>query len=621
MTMLRVVCLFFCLSFATSLQARETRKVEVRGWTGADVVVDVEAQGERMVDDVAKDYFFQTRQILDGKTGQKKKTFRRSESAGEEHPEFSEAAPESEGTVFVEANGLTEAVEDFESPDGRWFAHYVSTPTVTESEGTYRCELRDQVILFDSESSTFNVVFETTDQGAKARYESSVECSRSDFDVYWHPESSQFVFVHELRRPQQDSQWTIRPFSLGSIESKSAPVVRSWDSAIELVAGSDAELREVWELIFAHELSEARRALSNAEKTTATRVLILALTTALDGEEKAAIRAAREISKNAPDDSFHAGLLGAIYAAAGDSKRAQRHVQKAISSSSGFADLAAVGALFTRVDLSVANQVLIHALSNVSEGEDARLAYEVLGHALIDARQYRAAGDLLDRYEGEATSEIKLVQQRLALERRETGELSTLEDVLSKVPGHCVSHRIYGRRVAPERPADALRYLRAAHACDPNDAEAHFLAAQLELEAGRLERARGSMKSFLARAFVRRSDPVRDAQREHVEQTLKRIDRKGAVLTTAACRRSGAATLCRGTVYNTTDQPLEGLEAHVSDSKKRSRKPLATAPVDAIPAGQSRTFGIRLEKAPDSVSVSVGADARERRANTLTVID
>ncbi len=616
-----VIALVLVFWTVDALAQSVNRKTELRGWsgTGQEIVVDAEMQGEVMVDGAARDFFYQSTEMYRADNGKFIRRFKKGTPPGFVHPDYAAARAATDAAKFLETAGLLEAPKGAQSPDGRWFIDVASTRETVPRGDAFRCKVHDKAMLFDEESQKLFVIYEHIEEGEKAAGRADARCPTTQYKVHWHPGSTDWAMVRVVHNPTGDDEWNLLPGRTSKLDDYPEAPFQPADHAAKLFSSSaEPDVIKGREALFDGNLEAAKKTLGESETTSAERVMLLALVFALEGEKKAARSTARKAFRNSPRDAYYQGLLAAVYAATDDARRAKKHVSRAIEEADSYDVLARIGALFMLVDLSVANQVLIHALSHeTAEDIDTTDGYVALSHSLMDARQLKAARDLLDRFDEEPT-EVRLARARLALEEKRFDEARTLASkALFTEPGRCMAYRVFARAIAPERPADSLGHFRAAVVCDPTESESLFLLAGLELEAGRLERARQLFGHYLERAYPRRSDELRDAQRQHAEKMVERLSREGALLTQAACRPLAGARLCQGTVYNQSENVLEGVTVKVWDaSKKRARKAVSKVDVEPIPPGESRTFGVRVE-GKDKLDLSAGRNDEEHRTNRM----
>jgi tetratricopeptide (TPR) repeat protein len=591
----------------TSTAFAQTVERSVLGWTstGQEVVVRLVQRGERMVDGVSQDYYFEATEIWSATRHRLIQRYKHGEAVGSPPTIWDEAKSAERATKYLDNVGMVEAEEAAASPSKDYRIVPVSIRKVEPGGKGFECRVRHRLSLFDgAQSRVWTIRDKRLAAPASSRRDES-NCPSFSVQTYWHPDAKHWavLLTDEGAEPQ---------LAVGSVEELDAFPYASFQPERPLVADLSAELADGWQALSDGALDDARKAFS-AVKTPEGK-LATALVDAFDGKGRAARRSGDSAFRKSPKDAWHRGLRAAVWVMTGRAKKATAQIDQAIKAATGYDDLLKLAALFSLVDVNVANQLAVHALSHSSAAEaDTTRGWLLLANGLLDIGEFSKAATALDKIE-EDTLSTRLARASLSLDRNKAAVAHGLVDeLLFENPGLCAAYFLGGRTAsASGENATARNLFEAARTCDPTLAQAVFLSADFARLAGDLERAQQGFEHYLAVAPERRSDPIRTAQRRVAQRWTKRLGHEGAVVTDASCRRVGAAFLCSGTIANTTDQPLEDVVADVYDGRKK----VGEAQVPAIAAKTTQPFGVRVQvDSLDEVVVRAGRNEKERRAN------
>lgn len=591
----------------------ETTKTTVKGWTGTgqEIVLEVEQFGEVMIDDTAQDYWFATIRMLRASNGQLIQTYRRPNPTGAAAaiPAWTEAKPSAQVDKFLENAGLVEAIETDRAPSGAREIVTISRHQTAQSERGYQCSTDARVLVLDGASQEVWVAAETTKVGEFVDSPGAVVCPSVGFRTWWHPDSTRWLV--ELT---SNGEVTWLPGSATQADNyANAPFTPADFSRRVLLKGlPDGPVRSSWIKAFEGDLRGALQTLVADTSGSVDKVLIMALLLALDGDTKASKSAAKQAVKIARTP-WTEGVLGAVYMAAGDTKRAQKMLAGVTKRADDYSDLAKVAAVLSLVDLELSNQVYIHALSHPSAAQgDTLLIYAALLQGLIEVGENDAAQELLGKVARDSGL-FKLLEARLALSTGDTRRAKAIvDDVMFTEPGRCMVFGTNARLSALESDtAEALESYRAAALCSPHDLEALYFVADLEAQRGDLAAATSAARGFMQAAAPRRNDPIRDARRQIIESAIRRYTRQGVILLNVSCR----AQICQGQAFNAGVQDAHNVTASAFSGGKKPEI-VGSTTIESIPVHASRPFTIRVQGAV--AKVTVGADEDELAANLTT---
>ena len=588
----------------------ETTKTSVLGWTGTgeEIVTQVEQFGEVMVDDAAKDYWFQTTQMRRARDGQLIQAYRRGEATGAANDvaTWSEAKPESQAAKYLENAGLVEALETDMAPNGQRAIVTVARRRTVEVGDGFRCAVDTRVMIHDVKSRSVWVVAEKSNTGETVPNVGEVVCAKVGFRTWWHPDSAKWLVELSLA---DSVNWL--PGNVSQMDDFAAAPFSPADfpARVVLSAAASDGVTKSWRSAFDGDLSSALATLSSDTTGSVDKVLMMALFLALNGDSKASLAAAKQAVSIAKT-TWTEGLLGCVYMAAGDTKRAQKVFNTLTKKANSYVDLARIAAVLSLVDLELSNKVFIHALSHPTAAEaETSLIYAALIQGLIEVGENEAASELLGKVPKE-TGLFKLLQARLALMTNDVFAAQTIvDDVLFTEPGRCMVYGLAARlAVLRNDTGEALEQYRAASLCSVADLEARYYVADLEARRGDLLAATRAVNGFLKAAAPRRNDVVRDARRTIMQAAQARYSRAGVVLLTVSCR----AGVCQGQAFNASDEAQTNVAVAAFSSGKNPTI-VGSSVIETMPPRSAKPFMVRTEG--DAGTITVGNDAGDREAN------
>ncbi|MEZ4461370.1 MAG: hypothetical protein R3E66_16975 [bacterium] len=588
----------------------QTTKTSVLGWTGTgeEIVTQVEQFGEVMVDDAARDYWFETTQMRRARDGQLIQTYRRGEATGaaNEVPTWSEAKPETQAAKYLENAGLVEAVETDMAPNGQRAIVTVARKRTVEVGDGFRCAVDTRVMIHDVKTRSVWVVAERTQTGETVSNVGEVVCVKAAFRTWWHPDSAKWLVELTLN---DSVSWL--PGNVSQMDDFAAAPFSPADfpARVVLNATTSEAIKKAWRSAFDGDLSSALATLSSDTTGSVDKVLMMALFLALNGDSKASLAAAKQAVSIAKT-TWTEGLLGCVYMAAGDAKRAQKVFSTLTKKADSYEDLARIAAVLSLVDLELSNKVFIHALSHPTAAEaETSLIYAALIQGLIEVGENEAASELLGKVPKE-TGLFKLLQARLALMTNDVYAAEAIvDDVLFTEPGRCMVYGLAARlAVLRNDTGEALEHYRAASLCSVADLEARYYVADLEARRGDLAAAARAVDGFLKAAAPRRNDVVRDARRTIMRAAQTRYAHQGIVLLTVSCR----ARVCQGQAFNATDVAQTNV-AVAAFSTAKSPTVIGSTTIQTIPARSAKPFMVRTEG--DVGTITVGNDPADREIN------
>lgn len=609
-----------CIFFSANAQAQShTEKRVFRGWTatGGELLVDHEHLGELMVEDTAREFFFETTNTYSARDGALIHRYQRGTPSGAEHPDFAEARGAEQLTKTLENIGEIKAEESWLSPNQNWLLTSVES-TKTNDDG--RCELRQRVMLFNREKQIVYVVLDQTTRGEAGQRE--VGCPRVSMRAYWHPNSEQWILERSQTRP--DASWKLIPGRTDALDqfAESEFIKNAFASQLLLNSMPDGAIKDAWKYAFEGKPAAGLSALLQDTSVSANKLLLMALLFSLDGKPDGARKVLKEGAKQLQsNDALQSGLQGAVWAAVGDTKQATRFINTAIKQAKSYQELAQIGAILTLVDLDASNEVLIHALSHkTAVDQDTALEYSALIDGLIEARQFEAAESLFTRL-GTLNSAQKVLQASMwVAENRPAFAKPQIESILLAEPGRCRAYAVSARlAILDRRTADALEHFRAAAMCNPLLTDAAFFVADLELRRGNVALGKTYLEHFLANTAQRKQDPVREVRLNFARQGLARLKTNGLVMLTASCFPSAKTSICQGTLFNNSDETLQNIGVTVSSKDAKGKlKTLQSSTLEALEARQTRTVTLTVEG--PAASMSAGRDDQEHTKNRMDLV-
>lgn len=598
------------ISFAAQTAHAQTTKTTVLGWTGTgqEIVTRTETFGEVMVEDVAKEYWFETTQTLRMRDGGVIQTYRHGEPSGaaDKVAAWAEAKDASQAAKYLENAGLVEAVESSITPDGKRALSTVSRVRYENGDQGFRCTTDSRVLLHDQATSQVWVVLEASKTGGAAPTQVEASCPKVSFQTWWHPDGSRWLVQQTTDR---ESRWI--PGAVSRVDEFATAPFRVADFAAQTLTSSVPEgpLKSAWLLALSGDAGRALTKLAEDTSSDIEKFVLKALLLALSGDEAAAKAILKDITKLAKTPAAQ-GMLGAVHHALGDTKAATRLFNTAIKKAESYQELARLGALLTLVDLDLANQLFIHALSHPKAAEgDTAVLYAALIQGLLEVGENEAAQDLLQKVDRES-GVYTLLQARLDLMTgREQAAKAIVDEVLFSAPGRCMAYGLAAKMaVLSGDTAEALEQYRAAAICAPADLEARFFVADLEARRGDIEASRRAVSAFLGAATPRKNDLIRDARRKVMTAAHVRYDRDGVVLLNVSCR-SG---LCQGQVFNTQAETATQVTV-AAFSGDKTPAVVGRAVLEEVPGRSARPFMVRADGIP--ATVTVGRDDAELQIN------
>lgn len=591
------------LAVPASAAAQKSER-EILGWTstGQEIVVRLTEQGERMVDGVSKNYYFQLTEIWSARDAALVQRYRHGEASGSPPAEFESAKSAELGGKYLATAGLSEATLDYQSPDD---AHRLETfsseRTDSPEDGRYLCSRRYRLVLLSQKTSNVYTLVDDRAKGEVVRRPDEAMCPPHSVEPAWSPNGRRwaaFLTVGSDSKLFTGGVDALEPFAHADFISRS-PFAAKFAGEKEAAA---------WMAISDGDWDGAKTAFG--EQAIAT-----ALVDALRGEGRSAIKAADKAYRDSAKSPRDEILRAATYIAANETKKAAKWVDTALEKAAGYNEMIQFAAIFELVDLKLASQIAVRALSHPSaEGQDTQLGWVLLARLLLGTGDYSKAEEALSRIEKPGTDAL-LETASLHLDRNETRRASQIvDDLLFSNPGRCEAYLLAGRTLSKSgRHTEASSMFSTAAFCDPTLDEALFYAADFARLAGDLDRAKKMFDRYVTIAPPRRFDTIREARRAVAKRWAERLGHQGAVITDGACRRVAADYVCSGTIHNTSTDPLDKIAVEV----RRKGKKLGEATTQTIEPGASQPFGVRFEaKSLADVEFTAGRNKSEKLLNT-----
>lgn len=594
-------------TFSTvSVASAETVEREILGWTttGSELVVKLTQRGERMVDGVAADYYFEATEIWSANDGSFVQRYKRGEAVGSPPSIWAEAKDASLADSYLETVGLREAIHNAASPAGTHrIASFGTQKVQSPRDGVFRCETTDRISMFDAPQRRVYTVANINQNGEESPRADEAACPAFELHTAWAPGADRWAaFAVADGKPQLvvGDVNKLTTFAHADFLVPTPPVV----------ARSPEGRRSGWQALATGDLDEAATAFAESPQH-------LALVAAWTEKSRVATRAADKAFRSSDKTPLAKVLRAAAHLVADSTKQAPGWIDEAVQGAGSYEELMHFAAIFSLVDPAIANQLAVHALSHPSaEGKPLPDVWAFLAHGLIDVGEYSKAEEALDKVES-STPRLHVERARLHLDRQNSDRArQVINDLLFSNPGRCESYLLAARWHGQQGSNAAARdFFDTAVHCDEHLAEAQFYAADYARLAGDLTGASTGFAQFLATTLPRRSDPILALRRTAAKRWVERLRHEGIVLADASCQRTGDAFLCRGTVFNTTDAPIENvaIEVQAKHGSNRDKLP-SVAPATATP------FGVRLEaKSLEDALVTVGRDKKERDLNAIPV--
>lgn len=599
-----VITIAILLMSSASAFAQDTGETtrEVVGVTNdGKVVVRAISQGERIVKGASKSYYFELDEVWDPRLSTAIEAHRRGEPTGYEHPGWKKAS--SANLVF------NTWAEGQASPDGKHLVVTVIGETKSPGNEGWVCTATARTIVMSREAgAAFNAAEKAFD-GEPASREGAATCPKIKVRSGWSKDAKLFV----VERVVGDEFGVVSGStdSTGSWAESPMRTGRPLDPLGNLAVGP---LRDAWEALLSARPAEAQKALAEQAEETGWSKLAAAWVAAKTGDEKAAQKAARKVEREVKGDPIGLAMLGGAYALAGDNRRTKKALNDALKAGKTWQQYVQMALLLEDVDLSLFNQVLVYGLSTEDgKANAAPWAWRLLIDGLADAGIAERGEALLERIPAEEPARAG-AEARLAVgagngaKARERSRVMLWGNI-----GNCDAYLLAGRaELLSGAPAAAIPLLNAATFCDGRSAEGWYFLSELHRAAGRTTPAVEAAKAYLEIAPARRNDAVRDLRRDRAQKAVERLSEPGIGLVSLACRRLGPAFLCQGVVVNASDAPIEGVAATIKTKKAE----LGKADLPAVPPGETRSFGIRVETLEDA-TFSVGRDEAEQKRNEV----
>ena len=646
-----LVWVFVSLAAATAGAAESSMghvDRQLVGWTSGDkLVVRVVSEGERMVDGRSRDFYFRLTEIRKPQGADLIRDYKYGEATGVAHPAWEEARSREQAEKFLGLTGINEPAEQWASPDGSKTLTVLEKTHLEKLPNTPRgtqwiCQRTQRLVFLDAERGEVFVLREWTEEGDRASLKKEAPCPRGAIEVYWHPESTHWAVVREVSlsgaqmRPPE-----VYANAVGTMETSEAisalKVRRPLRKWVDGRTGED--LRSGLRALHAGELERAERRLKGARsgepgaQVEATAAFGLARLYARRGDAGEA----RDVMGKARDltgESFWADAqTAAIHRRLEEKVEFEQRLYDARQAARKPAHLVRIAELFRYVDIGVANELLVEVLKQRGDGSggtDYRYAYGLLVEGLIDAGLYEEADVLFEKLD-ELPPRMQLQKLRASVER-------TGPDVFSKQqareetsaflfehPAACLGYLLDGRILAQRGELNrARRQFRAASVCNPELPDAHFYLGATALRTGNWEAADENLRRYLQLAVERFSDAIRSERRALARSYLKRLDHRGAVLAAVECESGNFGNLrCRGVVENTIEEAITGVATYAVQASAGAgpMTTVARSKLGEVPAGESRTFVLRLRDADlEGLRIEVGRDAEERKLNRTPAV-
>lgn len=578
----------------------ESAERKIQGWTadGAGVVVHLVQRGERMVDGVSKDYYFELTELHSSQDGTLKERFKFGTPVGSPPPAY-DAAKTPDSTA---RQGLVKPASEWTNAEKTHRLMSIATTEVVPAQGQFLCRTRHRIAVADSQAKEVRTIADATVDGETAARPGDAECPVAKTSTAWHPDGRRWAVLVE--------GGSSAAFYAGSVDAASTtPFPLVVDEPLLAKLGETPELKRAWRAVAAGDFATAREAFETV--AVAEGQFGVAIVAALEGE-KSAQKTADAAYRSSDKGAWDVALRGAAYLATGDAKRASKWIDQAVEKADGYDQLLAMAALYHLIDVGVANQLAVWALSHDSaKSTDTTAAWNLLARGLLDVNEFSKAEEALAKVEKHDRTH-RITSARLALDRGETRRARDLvRGLLAENLGDCEVLGLAGRIAArDEDTAEARQLFDAAAFCDPTLEDAVYYAADFARLANDVSRAAASFEHYLTIAPPRRGDPIREARRVAARRWAGRLRHEGIVMTQATCSRSAGGALCRGVVANTSDENLE-TEIMVRSKKKK----LATQRT-SVAAGKSAPFGLRVEAASlDGAVITAGKTKKERELN------
>lgn len=178
---------------------------EVVGWTGTsgELVVRTTARGERPVDGVSKDYYFQLTEMRDPADGRRLRRYRYGEPSGVAHPHYEAAESQEAAETFLDDVGLREAEVRWTSPEGKralaTHRHARLEPVQHERRGRqFVCVIESRLALLSPVDNRVFVLETWTERSEPASRREDVGCPRVATRAHWHPDGTHWALVRRV---------------------------------------------------------------------------------------------------------------------------------------------------------------------------------------------------------------------------------------------------------------------------------------------------------------------------------------------------------------------------------------------------------------------------------------
>ncbi|MBA2661021.1 MAG: hypothetical protein H0U74_01905 [Bradymonadaceae bacterium] len=663
-TLVTLVCLCAPLHAQTDSEDLALAERTVLGWASQrhELIVRLSSRGDRMVGGVGHAFHFEATELYRGSDGAFLERFRSGAPMGPVHPLYFSAKPPEElqailsepgakasratgllerigAPVFSQASGLedarhSEAHSGWSSPKGGYAITIYSIvdfePWEHPRRGTqFKCVLRQRAVMLDSAGAKAYELQNWLIEGEPAVLRDDAVCPQASVQPSWHEQATHWALVHTVTSPRTLQRMPeVVSGDIASLASRPAvPFVRPQRALTSHLATlPEGALRSGLQALLGFDNATAEAALQKALEADAQDLqarLGLALLASRRGDVATVRQAARTLRRGTEKDPIALAQLAAMHGAHGPlAAQVRSFLDPALRQAAGFDQLVLIADWLFDSDLGAAARVLERALAMPgAEAADPNIAHALYVAALqASGHEDRALSHIGTLAAPGLLLRTHALEMALPLLGPEEGA-EAVARILFENPGNCRAYFLAGRTLGRlGQAADSYRQFAAAAACDPTLAEAHYFLGDLERLRGNKSAALAHFHDFLRVAPPRRADDMRAARHAHLEPLLKRLAHQGVVLQSAECRPiAPGAILCQGFLENTLSEPATNVELRVIRGQGRRAKVLGTQVVERIEAGQTQSFGLRLEL--DHVrgaSLEVGRNADEKAINRTT---
>ncbi len=648
-----------------------TQRYDFLGWTatGNEVVsrVTVAAKGISEAGDPV-DWSYTLLEVANARSGEVLNTYRSGTPRGEAQRAWEGAKSEGEGEKILASLGVIAGVPGASSPQGE-LALVTTTGTaqgdavITAScPGCVTCESRLRLQLLHGADRKLYTVREHARAGAPYPPDDvNPDCPELRAAVYWHPQGDRFAVLLSDQLRSDGSRLETLSVSVPAQDSG------AW-SAVELPPSAGAQARErltaevqqvkaqVAEAVDPHQkailltrlgdLHRGQQDLSSArgyygaalefDKNALRASLGIAACDLLGGKTREATQAVSRLERLDRSGALAADL-GLFWISAGDTRKAAKHLQRAVDGGGGadFTERLRLGLRILDVDLSAGMAYLDNLLAATPENPDADLSallqqtWRRMAREGLHSRDFEAAAAAIARLPRDTPEVQHLALLHAALAPGDSARVRLVQEkvnaLLSEDPGACDLY--FARAMLHRRalqPALTIADLQASLVCDPEQPEARFYLGDLLAAAGNLPAARESFAAFLRLAPQRSGDRATRLRREHVERLLPRLGASAVILLSSECTTTAEAVTCRGVLRNNTSAPAQQVAIRLT-ATSTGKRPQVTqqgdAALESVAPGASVDFAVRIPRPDDAdrVELTLGRDDAELKLNQSEV--